>query len=173
MQMQQIMMAVCVQQRTPLVPQDAPADALLRRCFERSPTQRPTAADLAQAFASDVSEGGEGLARHLADQEAKTEEVTRVNSRMTQENARLQRQVEDMRHQASLSDSLDKASADNAAMAELFAEALKEREKEAKGAAEKMASLQEDVQHLEDQEAITEEVTRALELVHSPSEAEA
>jgi serine/threonine protein kinase len=98
MQMQQIMMAVCVQQRTPQVPQDAPAAALLRRCFERSPTQRPTAANLADAFASDVREGVEGpsptLARRLADLEAITEEVTRVNSRLTQDNARLQREVE-------------------------------------------------------------------------------
>jgi hypothetical protein len=46
----------------------------------------------------------------LEDQEAITEEVTRVNSRWTQENTRLQRQVEDMRHQVSqLGDSLDKA----------------------------------------------------------------
>ena len=96
MQMQQIMMAVCVQQRTPQVPQDAPAAALLRRCFERSPTQRPTAANLADAFASDVREGVESpsltLALRLADQEAITEEVTRVNSRLTQDNARLRRQ---------------------------------------------------------------------------------
>jgi len=33
------------------------------------------------------------LARRLADQEAITEEVTRVNSRLTQNNARLQRKV--------------------------------------------------------------------------------
>ena len=103
--MQQIMMAVCVQQRTPQVPQDAPAAALLRRCFERSPTQRPTAANLADAFASDVREGVESpsltLALRLADQEAITEEVTRVNSRLTQDNARLQREVGDLRRQAS------------------------------------------------------------------------
>jgi serine/threonine protein kinase len=52
MQMQQISRAVCDQQRTPQVPEDAPAAALLRRCFERRPTQRPTAANLADAFAS-------------------------------------------------------------------------------------------------------------------------
>jgi len=40
-------------------------------------------------------------ARHLADQEAITEDITRVNSRLTQENARLQEQVENMRHQES------------------------------------------------------------------------
>ena len=101
MQMPQILMAVCVQQRTPQVPEDAPAAALLRQCFERRPTQRPTAADLAHAFASDVCGGVESqsptLARRLADQEAITEEVTRVNSRLTQENAGLQRDVEDAR----------------------------------------------------------------------------
>jgi serine/threonine protein kinase len=103
MQEQQIMMAVCVQQRTPQVPEDAPAAALLCQCFERRPTQRPTAADLAHAFASDVRGGVESpsptLARRLEDQEAITEEVTRVNSRLTQENARLQREVEDRRRE--------------------------------------------------------------------------
>jgi len=103
MQMQQISRAVCDQQRTPQVPEDAPAAALLRRCFERRPTQRPTAADLAHAFASDVCGGVESqsptLARRLADQEAITEEVTRVNSRLTQEIAGLQREVEDVRRQ--------------------------------------------------------------------------
>jgi N12 class adenine-specific DNA methylase len=93
MQMQQISRAVCDQQRTPQVPEDAPAPALLCRCFERRPTQRPTAANLAEAFASDVREGVT-LALRLVDQEAITEEVTRVNSRLTQENARLQREVE-------------------------------------------------------------------------------
>ena len=101
MQMQQISRAVCDQQRTPQVPEDAPAAALLRQCFERRPTQRPTAADLAHAFASDVRGGVESqsptLARRLADQEAITEEVTRVNSRLTQEIAGLQRDVEDAR----------------------------------------------------------------------------
>ncbi len=101
MQMQQISRAVCDQQRTQQVPQDAPAAALLRRCFESRPTQRPNAADLADAFASDVREGVESptLARRLADKEAITEKVTRVNSRLTQENARLQREVEDVRRE--------------------------------------------------------------------------
>ena len=103
MQMQQISRAVCDQQRKPQVPEDAPAAALLRRCFDRRPTQRPTAADLADAFASDVRGGVESqsptLVRRLADQEAITHEVTRVNSRLTQKNARLQRQVEDVRRQ--------------------------------------------------------------------------
>ena len=103
MQMQQISRAVCDQQRKPQVPEDAPAAALLRRCFDRRPTQRPTAADLADAFSSDVRGGVESqsptLVRRLADQEAITHEVTRVNSRLTQKNARLQRQVEDVRRQ--------------------------------------------------------------------------
>jgi len=103
MQVQQIMMAVCVQQRKPQVPEDAPVAALLRRCFERRPTQRPTAANLADAFASDVREGVEcpspTLVRRLADQKAITEEVTRVNSRLAQDNARLQREVGDLRRQ--------------------------------------------------------------------------
>ena len=103
MQMQQISRAVCDQQRTPQVPEDAPAAALLRQCFERRPTQRPTAADLAHAFASDVCGGVESqsatLARRLADQETIMEEVTRVNLQLTQENACLQREVEDVRRQ--------------------------------------------------------------------------
>jgi hypothetical protein len=40
-------------------------------------------------------------AQRLADQEVITEEVTRVNSRLTQENARLKTQVENMRQQES------------------------------------------------------------------------
>ena len=48
---------------------------------ERCLTQRPTAADLAQAFARDVREGGESLARRLANQETITDEVSSVNSR--------------------------------------------------------------------------------------------
>ena len=70
MQMQQISRAVCDQQHTPPAPQDAPAAALLHRCSERRPTQRPTAADLADTFASDVREGVESpcptLVRGLA-----------------------------------------------------------------------------------------------------------
>jgi hypothetical protein len=48
---------------------------------ERCLTQRPTAVDLAQAFARDVREGGESLERRLADQEIITDEVGCVNSR--------------------------------------------------------------------------------------------
>jgi hypothetical protein len=89
MQMQQIMMAVCVEQRIPQVPEDAPAAALLRRCFERRPTQRPTAADLADAFASDVREGVRRQERALQG----------TVQQLTQENAGLQREVEDVRRQ--------------------------------------------------------------------------
>ena len=39
------------------------------------------------------------LAQRLADQETIMEEVTRVNLQLTQENARLQREVEDVRRQ--------------------------------------------------------------------------
>ena len=98
------------------------AAALLRRCFERSPTQRPTAANLADAFASDVREGVEGpsptLERRLADQEAITEEVTRVNSRLTQDNARLQREVEALvdvrRQERALQGNVQQLTQDNA-----------------------------------------------------------
>jgi serine/threonine protein kinase len=51
MPMQQIMMAVAVQFRVPAVPEGAPEEDLLRRCFARSPRDRPTAAQLAEAFA--------------------------------------------------------------------------------------------------------------------------
>ena len=50
--MQQIMMAVAVQFRVPAVPEGAPEEDLLRRCFARAPRDRPTAAQLAEAFAS-------------------------------------------------------------------------------------------------------------------------
>ena len=63
----------------------------LRKAIEQlRPTQRPTA----DAFASDVREGPESptLARRLKDQEVITEELT-------QENARLHGQVEDIRRQ--------------------------------------------------------------------------
>ena len=52
MPMQQIMMAVAVQFRVPAVPEGAPEEDLLRRCFARAPRDRPTAAQLAEAFAS-------------------------------------------------------------------------------------------------------------------------
>jgi serine/threonine protein kinase len=126
MQMQQISRAVCDQQRTPQVPEDAPAAALLRRCFERRPTQRPTAANLADAFAGDVREGVEGpsptLPRRLADQEAITEEVTRVNSRLTQDNARLQREVEALgdvrRQERALQGNVQQLTQENARLAQ-------------------------------------------------------
>ena len=51
MPMQQIMMAVAVQFRVPAVPEGAPEEDLLRRCFARAPRDRPTAAQLAEAFA--------------------------------------------------------------------------------------------------------------------------
>jgi len=103
MQMQQISRAVCDLERTPSVPEDAGAAPELRRCFEYRPTRRPTAEELAQAFALNVPEGMDnaGLVRRLADQEAITQEITRMNSRLTQEteqlrqeNARLQQRVQ-------------------------------------------------------------------------------
>ena len=94
MQMQQISRAVCDRQRTPSVPEDAPAAPELRRCFEYRPTQRPTAEELAHAFALQVPEGMDnaGLVRRLADQEAITQEIARINSRLTQETAQLRQE---------------------------------------------------------------------------------
>jgi serine/threonine protein kinase len=51
MNMQQIMRAVSVDYRVPAVPETAPAHALLQRCFLRNPADRPSAGDLADAFA--------------------------------------------------------------------------------------------------------------------------
>ncbi len=51
MNMQQIMMAVAVHYRAPAVPETAHAHALLGRCFLRNPEDRPSAGDLADAFA--------------------------------------------------------------------------------------------------------------------------
>ena len=51
MLMAQIMMAVTVRQRTPDVPENAPASALLRRCFAHAPAERPTAAEMEGALA--------------------------------------------------------------------------------------------------------------------------
>ena len=49
--MQQIMTAVVVRGRVPDVPENAPAAAVLRRCFARTPSDRPSAAELADALA--------------------------------------------------------------------------------------------------------------------------
>ena len=51
MNMQQIMRAVSVDYRAPAVPETAPVHALLQRCFLRNPADRPSAGDLADAFA--------------------------------------------------------------------------------------------------------------------------
>ena len=51
LQMQQIVMAVAVEFREPTVPEGAPAADFLRRCFAKEPRDRPTAAQLAEAFA--------------------------------------------------------------------------------------------------------------------------
>jgi serine/threonine protein kinase len=170
MQMQQIMMAVCVQQRTPQVPQDAPAAALLRRCFERSPTQRPTAANLADAFASDVREGVESpsltLALRLADQEAITEEVTRVNSRLTQDNARLQREVEaleDVRRQGrELQGNVQQLTQDNARLTQ--DNARLQREVEAlEDVSRQERALQGNVQQLTQENARLTQLTQQLQ----------
>ena len=42
MQMQQIMYAVCVEQRAPQIPAEAPAADVLRKCFALAPAARPT-----------------------------------------------------------------------------------------------------------------------------------
>ena len=42
MQMQQIMYAVCMEQRVPQVPAEAPAADVLRKCFALAPAARPT-----------------------------------------------------------------------------------------------------------------------------------
>ena len=109
--MQQIMMAVAVQFRVPTVPEGAPAADVLGRCFAKLPRDCPTADQLAEAFAlaavpthSPVLEREHEqtlkLAQRMVEQEAITGEVTRVNSRLTQEisqlkqeNVRLQREI--------------------------------------------------------------------------------
>ncbi len=78
MNMQQIMRAVSVDYRAPAVPAGAPAHTLLQRCFLRTPLDRPSAGDLADAFAppptcslakdarGDLKELFEGLVRKFA-----------------------------------------------------------------------------------------------------------
>jgi len=51
MPIQQIMMAVAMQFRVPTVPEGAPAADVLGRCFAKLPRDRPTAKQLAEAFA--------------------------------------------------------------------------------------------------------------------------
>jgi serine/threonine protein kinase len=51
MNMEQIVRAVSVDYRAPAVPETAQAHALLERCFQRNPVDRPSAGDLADAFA--------------------------------------------------------------------------------------------------------------------------
>jgi serine/threonine protein kinase len=104
MPMQQIMMAVAMQFRVPTVPEGAPAADVLGRCFAKLPRDRPTAKQLAEAFAlaavpapSPVLDQREHeqtlqLAQRMAEQEAITEEVTRVNSRLTQEISQLKQE---------------------------------------------------------------------------------
>jgi serine/threonine protein kinase len=55
MNMQQIVRAVSVDYRAPAVPETARAHALLGRCFQRNPVDRPSAGDLADAFAPVIS----------------------------------------------------------------------------------------------------------------------
>jgi len=104
MPMQQIMMAVAMQFRVPTVPEGAPAADVLGRCFAKLPRDRPTAKQLAEAFAlaavpapSPVLDQREDeqtlqLAQRMAEQEAITAEVTRVNSRLTQEISQLKQE---------------------------------------------------------------------------------
>eukprot|EP00802_Teleaulax_amphioxeia_P010435 Tamp_10463.p1 GENE.Tamp_10463~~Tamp_10463.p1 ORF type:complete len:446 (-),score=71.79 Tamp_10463:584-1921(-) len=55
MPIQQIIMAVAMQFRVPTVPDGAPGVEVIRRCFAKSPHDRPTAAQLAEALAPPVA----------------------------------------------------------------------------------------------------------------------
>jgi mitogen-activated protein kinase kinase kinase len=81
MNMQQIMMAVAVHYRAPAVPETAPAHALLGRCFLRNPAERPSAGDLADAFAP--PSGARDMIAELC------EEMDRLNAANTMLEARL------------------------------------------------------------------------------------
>jgi chromosome segregation ATPase len=86
------------------VPEGAPAADVLGRCFAKLPRDRPTAKQLAEAFTlaavpapSPVLDQREHeqtlqLAQRMVEQEAITEEVTRVNSRLTQEISQLKQE---------------------------------------------------------------------------------
>jgi mitogen-activated protein kinase kinase kinase len=82
MNMQQIMRAVSVDYRAPAVPETAPAHALLGRCFLRNPADRPSAGDLADAFAP--PSGARDMIAELC------EEMDRLNAANTVLEARLQ-----------------------------------------------------------------------------------
>ena len=81
MNMQQIMRAVSLDYRAPAVPETAPAHALLARCFLRNPAHRPSAGDLADAFAPPSG------ARYLIPELC--EEMDRLNAANTMLDARL------------------------------------------------------------------------------------
>jgi mitogen-activated protein kinase kinase kinase len=86
MNMQQIMMAVAVHYRAPAVPETAPAHALLGRCFLRNPADRPSASDLADAFAP--PSGAQDMIAELMMAEL-YEEMDRLNAANTMLEARL------------------------------------------------------------------------------------
>ena len=67
LQIQQIVMAVCFDRRTPDVPDHVPAADLIRRCFAFDPAERPSASELAEALAPEAAalpEVVEGLYRN-------------------------------------------------------------------------------------------------------------
>jgi serine/threonine protein kinase len=86
MNMQQIMRAVSVEYRAPAVPETAPAHALLGRCFLRNPADRPSASDLADAFAP--PSGAQDMIAELMMAEL-YEEMDRLNAANTMLEARL------------------------------------------------------------------------------------
>ena len=179
MPIQQIMMAVAMQFRVPTVPEGAPAADVLGRCFAKLPRDRPTAKQLAEAFAlaavpapSPVLDQREHeqtlqLAQRMAEQEAITEEVTRVNSRLTQEisqlkqeNVRLQREIsqfsqvkqkteerqqEAERRRQELEEQLRTAKAQEAATAMALAAEKEERQTESDKAARELRALEQQI----------------------------
>ena len=135
--MQEIMYAVCIEQRVPEVPAEAPAADVLHQCFAFAPAARPTAREVAQAFAPSFEPppAQPVVAQLQAD-----------NSRFAQENGDLKQQLEGQQD-----------------ITEQMARALSAKTLEAEGLAARSRELQADVDRLAQENGAKEQRIQALE----------